>query len=118
MTIWVVTVCSLLCVLAGLGVAVGGIALGNERARTAADLGALAGAKALVGLEADPCGHARAIAAANRGSLTGCVLDGPDLRVWVLVSPPPLLSRFGIPGSRAHARAGPVLRDPEAASSG
>nr|BFE77179.1 hypothetical protein GCM10020092_104800 [Actinoplanes digitatis] len=75
-------------------------------ARTAADLGALAGAvRAVEGREA-ACGRAAQFVAANGGRLTSCHLQGLDIviEVEVAVTPLPGLTRR----ATAAARAGPI----------
>jgi secretion/DNA translocation related TadE-like protein len=109
-TIWVVTAVLVVGFLAGAGVAVGSVAMAKERARTAADLSALAGAAVLVRDEGDPCARAHAIAVANGGLLSRCAVDGRDLRVWITVRLPGALTGFGLGNASARARAGPVVR--------
>jgi secretion/DNA translocation related TadE-like protein len=91
------------------GSAVGVATVGRHQARTAADLGALAGAAWVVqGVEA-ACERAFAVASANRSRLVSCTVDGWDVVVTVEVSVQPLpgLSRT----ASASARAGPVRLD-------
>ncbi|NDR53304.1 Rv3654c family TadE-like protein [Actinomyces sp. 565] len=77
------------------------------RARSAADLAALAGATALSSVlaPADPCATAQRVAQANGAELGTCEIDGEDVTVMVTV-PTRVL---GIPRrAGAAARAGPV----------
>ncbi|MDO4900552.1 Rv3654c family TadE-like protein [Actinomyces sp.] len=77
------------------------------RARSAADLAALAGATALTSVfaPADPCATAQQVARANGAELADCTVDGEDVTVTVAV-PTRIL---GIPRrAGAAARAGPV----------
>ncbi|MER7330626.1 Rv3654c family TadE-like protein [Micromonospora sp. NPDC000119] len=105
------TVCllaaGLVFVVVGLfAAAVGAAQTARQRARVAADFGALAGAGQALRGEPAACGRAAEIAAANGGSLLGCRLDGLDLLVTaeVAVTPLPGLAR----AATATARAGPV----------
>jgi secretion/DNA translocation related TadE-like protein len=96
-------------VLLGLGVAgaaVGAARVARHEARTAADLGALAGAmRVLEGPDA-ACARAGELVSRNGGRLAECTVDGLDLvvAVEVDVTPLPGLTRT----ARAAARAGPV----------
>ena len=85
--------------IAGMWLATGRAALARQRAETAADLAALAGAQSLVAGTAAPCAAAEAAAAANAGRLLSCSIAGHDVRVVVSVSAPV--------AARAMARAGP-----------
>ncbi|WP_103063764.1 Rv3654c family TadE-like protein [Actinomyces qiguomingii] len=79
----------------------------SGRARSAADLAALAGATALnsVFAPADPCVTAQRVARANGGDVAGCNIDGEDVTVTVTVP----ARIVGIPRrAEAAARAGPV----------
>lgn len=94
-------------VFAGVaGAAVGTARVGRHQARTAADLGALAGAVHAVDGTAAACAVAARYVAANRGRLTGCEVDGLEIvvRVEVAVTPLPGTLRY----AAAAARAGPV----------
>lgn len=74
-------------------------------AQAAADLAALAGARA----DADGgngCAQALAIAQANRARLSSCSAVDGDVRIRVLVSPPSWPP--GLPDLSAQARAGPA----------
>jgi secretion/DNA translocation related TadE-like protein len=89
---------AVLTVLAAGWVSVGRAALARQRAETAADLAALAGAAA--GQRgADPCGAAAGVAARNAAALLACAQDGDDVLVTVQVSGPMRAT--------SHARAGP-----------
>lgn len=77
------------------------------RARTGADMAALAGATALSSLTrpADPCQTAANVAAANGTVLQECVVLGQDVTVSVVVQ----VRLLGVPRqARAVARAGPA----------
>jgi secretion/DNA translocation related TadE-like protein len=94
-------------VFAGVaGAAVGTARVGRHQARTAADLGALAGATHAVDGAATACAVAARYVAANSGRLTGCHVDGLEIVVWaeVAVTPLPGVTRH----AAAAARAGPV----------
>jgi secretion/DNA translocation related TadE-like protein len=94
----------LLLVGSALGV-VGAVLAAHRTAQAAADLAALAGAGA-AGRSADACGAAAATATANGARLTGCVVEGRDVRVTVAIEGP---SWRGIDTGEllAESRAGP-----------
>jgi secretion/DNA translocation related TadE-like protein len=97
----------LVLVAAGIaGAAVGAARVGRHQARTAADLGALAGAARAVEGSAVACERAGRLAYANRARMTFCRLDGFEIviEVQVTVTPLPGLTRY----ASAAARAGPV----------
>lgn len=84
---------------------VGAMFAAHRSAQAAADLAALAGAAAVAGPR-DPCAVADATATANGARLTGCVVDGRELRVSVVVAGPQwrgLMSQ----DLAAESRAGP-----------
>ena len=85
--------------IAGIWLAAGRAALARQRAETAADLAALAGAQSLALAAAAPCAAAGAAAAANSGRLLACSIAGDDVRVVVSVSAPV--------AAQATAHAGP-----------
>ncbi|MFI5494343.1 Rv3654c family TadE-like protein [Actinoplanes sp. NPDC051859] len=97
----------LVLVAGGLGgAAVGAARNGRHEARTAADLGALAGAlRAIEGQEA-ACLRAAELVAANGARLTACRLEGLDVVVQTetVVTPMPHLTTY----ASAAARAGPI----------
>ncbi|UQU64616.1 flp pilus-assembly TadE/G-like family protein [Couchioplanes caeruleus] len=90
------------------GAAVGAARVGRHEARTAADLGALAGAMRAVEGQQVACARAAELVSANGSRLTGCRLEGREIVVEVdtVVTPLPGLERH----ASAAARAGPVLR--------
>ena len=92
------------------GAAVGAARVGRHQARTAADLGALAGAVRVVEGPVRACERAATFAEANDARLVSCYVDGLDLvvRVEVAVEPLPGLVRY----AGAAARAGPVSSGP------
>ena len=97
----------LVLVAAGIaGAAVGAARVGRHQARTAADLGALAGAGRAVEGPAAACERARQLAFANLARLTSCQVAGLEIviEVQVTVTPLPGLTRY----ASAAARAGPV----------
>ena len=103
----------LIVVAAGVaGAAVGAARVGQHRARTAADLGALAGAGLAVYGEQVACGRAAHFVAANGGRLVGCTVRGLEIVVRVEVevgASARLLGRSGlVRQAGAAARAGPV----------
>jgi secretion/DNA translocation related TadE-like protein len=97
----------LVLVAAGLaGAAVGAARVGRHEARTAADLGALAGATRTIEGVAAACARAAELVGANGGRMTACRLQGLDIvvAVEVTVTPLPLLTRR----ATSVARAGPI----------
>ena len=97
----------MLMTLVGLGLVLAAL-LGNlmicrTRARTGADVSALAAASALDEGQAQPCNLASRVARLNRGVLTDCQVDGGDVRVSVGVDTGvPMIPRLV-----QSARAGP-----------
>lgn len=99
---------AMLAVLLLLGAALGVVAAmvtAHRTAQSAADLAALAGATA-VQQGRDGCARATAVAAANGAALTGCRVDGLEVRVDVRVTGPRWLGQAGDLSGRA--RAGPA----------
>jgi secretion/DNA translocation related TadE-like protein len=98
------------------GAAVGAARVGRHEARTAADLGALAGAAHAIEGEAAACTQATQVVVANEARVTSCEVDGMEIivRVDVTVTPLPGLVRH----ATAAARAGPVYRVPECCRGG
>lgn len=97
----------LLLIAAGLvGAGAGSARVGRHQARTAADLGALAGAVRVIEGHPVACAEAGRLVAANDGVLISCEVQGLDIviHVEVTVHPMPGITRQ----ARAGARAGPV----------
>jgi secretion/DNA translocation related TadE-like protein len=93
----------LLFIAAGMaGAAIGAVRVGRHEARTAADLGALAGARHAIEGRDVACTAAARIVEANGGVLVACDTRGMDLVVTAEV---PALTLH----ARATARAGPVM---------
>jgi secretion/DNA translocation related TadE-like protein len=107
-TVWVLVAAAVICAFAGVGVSIGLVAAADQRARTVADLSALAAAAALVRAEGDPCVRAREIAQANRAVVSRCAVDGSSMRIWVAVGLPAALRALDGRAATARARAGPV----------
>jgi len=83
------------------------VALARQRAETAGDLAALAGAAAWQRAE-DPCSRAEAVAQAQAAILLQCHLDGDEITVLAQVPVGGWLSPWVGAGVRASARAGPA----------
>jgi secretion/DNA translocation related TadE-like protein len=102
----------LVLVAAGVaGAAVGAARVGRHQARTAADLGALAGAERAIYGEPAACARAASFAAANGGRVTGCTVRGLEIVVRVEVEVRALPGLGGtvlVRRAGAAARAGPV----------
>ena len=90
------------------GAAVGAARVGRHEARTAADLGALAGAMRAIEGQQVACARAAELVSANGGRMSGCRLEGLEIVVEAEMSVTPL------PGletkASAAARAGPTQR--------
>lgn len=110
-SVWVLAAGLVLVAIAGTGVLSGAAMVARHRAQTAADLGALAGARFVVVESASACALAESIVEANGAAMDTCRIDGMDLIVAAAVpvagAPP------GIGPATATARAGPVqeIRD-------
>jgi secretion/DNA translocation related TadE-like protein len=104
-TIWGLAIIGILMLLAAVSAGVVSLIGARHQAEAAADLAALAGARAAVDGE-DACEAARRIAAANGGALTGCDVQGDIVEVRVEVDGPRLLSEAWVLTGRA--RAGPT----------
>jgi secretion/DNA translocation related TadE-like protein len=108
-TVWALALLMPLLMAGLLGLSVAQVALARQRVGAVADIAAVAGAQA----EVDPCGAAASVVAANAVVLSGCVVDGIDVRVEVSAPTPALAQRlFGMLGHGAasvtgSARAGP-----------
>jgi secretion/DNA translocation related TadE-like protein len=108
-TIWLVALAMVLAVSGSVGTFVAVVAAASARAATAADLGALAGAAALLHHRGDPCAIAADVVRKNDAVLDRCAVDGVDVRVWARVVLP-ALDRLRLSPAQARARAGPVER--------
>ena len=87
----------------GLAVLLGNLMICRTRARTGADVSALAAASALDEGQTQPCALASRVARLNRGVLTDCQVDGGDVKVSVGVETGiPMMPRLV-----QSARAGP-----------
>lgn len=73
---------ALILVVALVATGIAALVFAHRRAQSAADLAALAAASGYQRGVA-PCGEAQRIAAANRGRLVSCVLDGPVATVEI-----------------------------------
>jgi secretion/DNA translocation related TadE-like protein len=97
----------LLLIAAGVaGAAVGAVRVGRHEARTAADLGALAGAVRAIDGPTAACARAARLVAANHAMLTSCDVYDLEIVIYVEVVVTPL-SGLTV-RARAGARAGPV----------
>jgi secretion/DNA translocation related TadE-like protein len=93
-------------VAAGMaGAAVGVARVGRHEARTAADLGALAGARRAIEGRGVACAEAGRFVTANDAVMTACEVRGLDLVIRVEVT-------TAAGRARAAARAGPVCCGP------
>lgn len=100
------TIAAALIVLIGL-MLVSGVAAARGRAQSAADLSALAAARALHNLQGDPCAIAARVVWANGAILTGCATEGVDVVVSAAVGVEWMGRATGLTAS-ASARAGPA----------
>jgi secretion/DNA translocation related TadE-like protein len=108
-SIWVLACCALLILIGTVAVLRTEAVLGRHRAESAADLAALAAA-GQIGVSADTCSAARAVATHNSATLESCAVelaaDGRSGAVRVQVS---VVVHLPVVGSRtvvASARAG------------
>ncbi|WP_018157192.1 Rv3654c family TadE-like protein [Demetria terragena] len=77
----------------------------SSQARTAADLGALAGAQALVAATSEhPCSVAAQVAQLNSAQVRRCEISGEEVELVVAVAP----SWPGLGDAQARSRAGPA----------
>jgi secretion/DNA translocation related TadE-like protein len=104
-SLWVVAAGLVLVAAAVAGAAIGAATVARHEARTAADLGALAGA-ARTPDPAAACARAAEFVTANGGRLTACTADGLDLVVVAEVPVTPLAGLRRV--ATATARAGPM----------
>ena len=95
-----------LVLLLGLGLQVGAATLARHRAETAADLGALAGAREAVRGRDVACARADAVVAGNGARLVACSVEGWTVTVVTATSCACVPSVSGDAAGRA--RAGPV----------
>lgn len=88
-----------------LAVQVGAAAIARQRAETAADLGALAGASKVLSGSEVACAAATEVVTANGGAIESCALVGADIQIVVAtaVELGPMTRR-----AEARARAGPI----------
>ena len=93
-----------LLVVTALALRLGGAMIAAQRAGTAADLGALAGAAVVLQGSAAACARAGQVVAANHAVLAGCEVLGFDVRIQTAVE-----VELGPISGRAtgRARAGP-----------
>ncbi|WP_262847510.1 Rv3654c family TadE-like protein [Sphaerisporangium corydalis] len=104
-TIWVLVVMAMVWFLVVALLFVGSARIARHRAQSAADLSALAGAVRAFAAPEEACPRARALAEANRVSLTRCAVRAGvvDVRVAVRI----VLPWLGEQSATADARAGP-----------
>ncbi len=106
-TVYACLGCVLLLMVTGMGVQLGAGVLARQRAETAADLAALAGAAKVLHGPDVACQAAVAVASANDAALETCLMTGTDVLVTVSVQ----LRAGPMNGSAtSRARAGPVAR--------
>ena len=104
-TVLAVAVLGLLVLVGAALAVVAAMVVAHRQAQTAADLAALAGARA-VAEGGDPCAAAATVASANDAVLTSCVVVDSDVRTTVSVTGPHWLGQTG--DLAAEARAGPA----------
>jgi secretion/DNA translocation related TadE-like protein len=98
-----------LVLLLGLGLQVGAATLARHRAETAADLGALAGAREVVRGRDVACARAGEVVAGNAARLVACSVDGWSVTVITAAACGCVPSVSGDAAGRA--RAGPVTAE-------
>lgn len=104
-TLLVVSLLGVLLLIGSTLGAVGAVIADHRRAQSAADLAALAAARALAD-GGDACAAGAQVAAANGADLTSCAPSGREVTVRVEVSGPSWLGRVTV--LDGQARAGPV----------
>jgi secretion/DNA translocation related TadE-like protein len=105
-TIWTLAACALIATFGLTALTAAGAVAARHQARTAADLGALAGAPWTVALPDRACPVAVDIARANGADVVSCHVDGVDIRLTVSV--PVAGAPTGLDRATATARAGPI----------
>jgi secretion/DNA translocation related TadE-like protein len=105
-TLWGLAIIGILLLFAAVSAGVVSLVGARHQAETAADLAALAGAQTAADGTGDPCQAADRVAAANRGRLVRCAVDGDVVAVRVEVESPRLLGHTWTLTGRA--RAGPA----------
>ncbi len=103
-TVFVCLTLALLLVFTGTGLHLGAAMVARHRAEAAADLGALAGAAAV--LNGSPCDRAGELVRQNAAELISCTQEGLDVRVRVRVEVP--FAGLGA-GAEGQAHAGPQV---------
>jgi secretion/DNA translocation related TadE-like protein len=109
-TVWVLALCMVVWGVALCGTTLGAALVARHRAESAADLAALAAARATADGGGDPCALARRVAGAADALVVECVLaaDGSVL-VVAEVAMPGLVGHWpDLPPARARARAGGI----------
>ncbi len=108
-TVYACLGCVVLIVVTGLAVQLAAGVVARQRAETAADLAALAGAAKVLQGPDIACAVAVAVASANEAAVQSCSVTGPDVLVTVTVQ----VRAGALTGSAAgRARAGPVTPVP------
>ena len=110
-TVLAIALSSVLLVVLVLASVVADLLAARQRAAAAADLGALAGAPAVLRGEAEACDAVALVVRADGGALRECRVDGQDVRVVVSARPRgrwvdwlgALLGGVPEPTVRAHA---------------
>lgn len=106
-TVLVVALLAFAALLGGVGACVGQAVVARHRAEAAADLGALAGAQALLTGEAPACARARDVVSANAARLRACTVHADNsVTVTVTVDLRGVLTAAG--AAHGTARAGPA----------
>lgn len=103
-TVLVVAAVSVVLTVTMAALVLGSAVVGSHRARSAADLGALAGARSAQSGSpgTKPCAEAARVARANGATVSSCSLVGVD--VWLAVTVP----AWPTGSASARARAGPA----------
>ncbi|GAB3647603.1 hypothetical protein GCM10028833_11710 [Glycomyces tarimensis] len=104
-----VGVVAALVIFAGAFAAMGQASAARHRAQGAADAAALAGAARVLLGEAEACGAASDLVAANDARLERCEVSGLEVTVHVAAEPAGVPAVFG--PARAVSRAGPVMTE-------
>lgn len=105
-TVLMVAVIVVILLVLGGGLALVSAVQASLRARTAADMAALAADSALLRRTGDPCSVARRVAGAGGARLDACLPGGDTVTVSVVVQTA-ATARLHLGGARARSRAGP-----------
>lgn len=106
-TVLVLALAAVLALLGAGSASLAAVAVARQRAASAADLSALAGAERVLEGQAAACGRARLVAGLVGGELSTCTVVGDVVDLVVEVRPAGRIGRLGAASARARAGPGP-----------